>query len=156
MVDISYRIFDLVVSTNSLTKTAEIVHLTPSAVSQSLRKLEERLGLQLVIRGRDGLRLTQYGKELIPHVRYALKAEERLQQEIVRISEVRTGVLNVGVFSSVGCNWMPDIMLRMEKEYPQIKTYIHQDSYGCGKRRAGRGVCIGAHHRQHPGVPTAA
>lgn len=33
MIDISYRIFDLVASTNSLTKTAEIVHLTPSAVS---------------------------------------------------------------------------------------------------------------------------
>ena len=47
MIDISYRIFDLVASTNSLTKTAEIVHLTPSAVSHSLRKLEERLGMQL-------------------------------------------------------------------------------------------------------------
>ena len=82
MIDISYRIFDLVASTNSLTKTAEIVHLTPSAVSHSLRKLEERLGMQLVVRNRDGLRLTQYGQELIPHVRYALKAEERLQQEI--------------------------------------------------------------------------
>ena len=82
MIDISYRIFDLVASTNSLTKTAEIVHLTPSAVSHSLRKLEERLGMKLVVRNRDGLRLTQYGQELIPHVRYALKAEERLQQEI--------------------------------------------------------------------------
>ena len=58
MIDISYRIFDLVASTNSLTKTAEIVHLTPSAVSHSLRKLEERLGMQLVVRNRDGLRLT--------------------------------------------------------------------------------------------------
>ena len=115
MIDISYRIFDLVASTNSLTKTAEIVHLTPSAVSHSLRKLEERLGMQLVVRNRDGLRLTQYGQELIPHVRYALKAEERLQQEIVRICDIRTGILNVGVFSSVGCNWMPDIMLRMQK-----------------------------------------
>lgn len=66
MIDISYRIFDLVASTNSLTKTAEIVHLTPSAVSHSLRKLEERLGMQLVVRNRDGLRLTQYGQELIP------------------------------------------------------------------------------------------
>ena len=129
MIDISYRIFDLVASTNSLTKTAEIVHLTPSAVSHSLRKLEERLGMQLVVRNRDGLRLTQYGQELIPHVRYALKAEERLQQEIVRICDIRTGILNVGVFSSVGCNWMPDIMLRMQKEYPQIKMYIHQGSY---------------------------
>ena len=97
MIDISYRIFDLVASTNSLTKTAEIVHLTPSAVSHSLRKLEERLGMQLVVRNRDGLRLTQYGQELIPHVRYALKAEERLQQEIVRICDIRPGILNVGV-----------------------------------------------------------
>ena len=58
MIDISYRIFDLVASTNSLTKTAEIVHLTPSAVSHSLRKLEERLGMQLVVRNRDGLPVT--------------------------------------------------------------------------------------------------
>lgn len=129
MVDISYRIFDLVVSTNSLAKTAELVHLSPSAVSHSLRKLEQTLGMQLVIRGRDGVKLTTAGKELLPHVRYTLKAEERLQQEISRISDVRAGELHVGVFSSVGCNWMPEILRRMERAYPQIELHIHQDGY---------------------------
>ena len=118
MVDISYRIFDLVVSTNSLAKTAELVHLSPSAVSHSLRKLEQTLGMQLVIRGRDGVKLTTAGKELLPHVRYTLKAEERLQQEISRISDVRAGVLHVGVFSSVGCNWMPEILRRICRSVP--------------------------------------
>lgn len=129
MIDISYRIFDLVVSTKSLTKTADLVHLTPSAVSHSLRKLEERLGMQLLVRGRDGIKLTEYGRELLPHVRYTLKAEERLQQEITRITDVRSGVLHVGVFSSVGCNWMPEILRRMEKNYPNIELHIHQDGY---------------------------
>ena len=129
MVDISYRIFDLVVTTNSLTKTAEIVHLTPSAVSHSLRKLEERLGMQLVVRGRDGVKLTEAGRELLPHVRYVLKAEERLRQEISHISDVTAGGLHVGVFSSVGCNWMPDILQQMQQNYPQIEIYVHQDGY---------------------------
>lgn len=129
MVDISYRIFDLVVSTNSLTKTAELVHLSPSAVSHSLRKLEQSMGMQLVVRGRDGVKLTRAGRELLPHVRYTLKAEERLQQEIARVSSVRAGVLHIGVFSSVGCNWMPDILRRMGEAYPQIELYIHQDGY---------------------------
>lgn len=129
MVDISYRIFDLVVSTNSLTKTAELVHLTPSAVSHSLRKLEERLGMQLVIRGRDGVKLTEYGRELLPHVRYTIKAEERLQQEITRVSGTRAGILRVGIFSSVGYNWMPDILHRMQAEHPQIEVRLTQDSY---------------------------
>ncbi len=129
MIDISYRIFDLVVSTNSLTKTAEIVHLTPSAVSHSLRKLEQTLGMRLVIRGRDGVKLTQAGRELLPHVRYTMKAEERLQQEVSRITGSRAGELHVGVFSSVGCNWMPEIMRRMERDYPQIELHIHQYGY---------------------------
>lgn len=129
MVDISYRIFALVVSTGSLTKTAELVHLSPSAVSHSLRKLEQSLGMQLVIRGRDGIKLTRAGRELLPHVRYTLKAEERLQQEIARVSNVRSGVLHVGVFSSVGCNWMPDILRLMQENYPQIDVHIHQDGY---------------------------
>ena len=129
MIDISYRIFDLVVSTNSLTKTAELVHLSPSAVSHSLRKLEQNLGMQLLIRGRDGVKLTQCGRELLPHVRFTLKAEDRLQQEISRISDVRAGVLHVGVFSSVGCSWMPNILQHMQQAYPQIDVHIHQDGY---------------------------
>ena len=129
MVDISYRIFDLVVSTNSLTKTAEIVHLTPSAVSHSLRKLGERLGMQLVIRGRDGVKVTERGKELLPFVQFAIKAEERLQQEINRIGDLRSSVLNIGVFSSGGCNWLPDIIRIMHQQYPQIELRIHEGSY---------------------------
>ncbi|MFP5527326.1 LysR family transcriptional regulator [Peptococcus simiae] len=129
MVDISYRIFELVVNTKSLTKTAEIVHLTPSAVSHSLRKLEERLGMQLVIRGRDGVRLTEQGKDLLPFVQFAIKAEERLQQEINRICDLRSSVLNVGVFSSVGCNWLPDIIRLMYQQHPQIDLHIHEGSY---------------------------
>lgn len=62
-------------------------------------------------------------------MQFAIKAEERLQQEINRIGDLRSSVLNVGVFSSVGCNWLPDIIRIMHQQYPQIELRIHEGSY---------------------------
>ncbi len=129
MIDINYRILDLVERTGSLTRTAEILHLTPSAVSHSIKKMEERLGMQILIRNRDGVRLTVTGMELLPHIRFMIRAEERIQQEISRIGGLRADTLHLGVFSSVGCCWLPDLIRIMKEQCPQVEIHVHEDSY---------------------------
>lgn len=54
--------FDAVSRLGSITKAAETLHLTASAVSHRLSKLEELLAVQLCERTRDGMRLTREGK----------------------------------------------------------------------------------------------
>ena len=85
MIETAYRILDIAEKTESLSKTADILHLTPSAVSRSLSKLEKEQGVQLLSRSSDGVRLTADGQAILPFIRMALNAEYRLGEELDRL-----------------------------------------------------------------------
>ncbi|GAA3324868.1 hypothetical protein GCM10020331_054460 [Ectobacillus funiculus] len=57
--------FNTVVELGSLTKAAEALNLTQSAVSYSLANLESELGFSLLIRGRSGITLTSNGQRIL-------------------------------------------------------------------------------------------
>lgn len=129
MIETGYRILDITEKTKSLSKTGEELHLTPSAVSRSVQKLEKDLGIQLFIRKSDGVELTKDARSILPFVRMALNTERRMGEEIERIHASHRGVLRIGTFSSVGCCWMPAIARRMKAEHPNVDLRIHQGGY---------------------------
>lgn len=129
MIETGYRILYITEKTKSLSKTGEMLHLTPSAVSRSVQKLEKELGIQLFIRRSDGVALTNDAKAVLPFVRMALNSEQRMNEEIDRIHASHSGVLRIGTFSSVGCRWMPAIARRMKADNPNVDLRIHQGGY---------------------------
>lgn len=58
-----YEVFDTVVELGNLTKAAESLNLTQSAVSYSIANLESELGFPLLIRSRSGITLTKQWAE---------------------------------------------------------------------------------------------
>ena len=124
-----YEIFDLIVRTKSLRKASEIMHLTPSAVSHSLQKLEKEFGLSLLIRGRTGIELTVYGREILPFIRTILAKDKELYKELDSIKGVLSGSVRIGVINSICCCWMPAIIQQMHREHPDISVQIVQGGY---------------------------
>ena len=129
MADMSFKLFDLVVRTGSLSKAAVIANLSPSAVSHSLKKLESNLGVQLITRKRDGVRLTDAGRQLLPYIRAAVSAEDKLDDAIFQVANIKRTELSVGVFSSVGISWIPEILIRMKAQYPEINIRLVEGYY---------------------------
>lgn len=126
---LNYKIFDLIVSTGSLRKAAEMMHLTPSAVSHSLMKLEKEFGLPLLIRDRTGIELTEYGHQILPYIRSIVAMDQKLHLELETISGVLRGSVRIGVINSICCCWIPSIVRQMNKEYPDIQVKITQGGY---------------------------
>ncbi|MCB0394574.1 MAG: LysR family transcriptional regulator, partial [Bdellovibrionales bacterium] len=84
------------------TKAASELHITQSALSQRISKLESELGTSLFVRLSTGIRLTPAGESLLQYCR----AKERLEQE--SLDQIKgtnpnelTGVIRIGGFSSV-------------------------------------------------------
>lgn len=71
------RSFDAIARTGSITRAAQQVHRTQSAVSTQLQQLEASVGVRLVERTTRSLTLTEQGEQLLPHARRLLV----LQQE---------------------------------------------------------------------------
>ncbi|MFE9532636.1 LysR family transcriptional regulator [Streptomyces sp. NPDC006691] len=82
----------------SLRRTAEVLHLSQPALSETLRNLERELGVELLERKRSGAKISDQGRELLPHIAEVLDAVDRLrraadeQHQISR--KLRLGTVN--------------------------------------------------------------
>ena len=61
---LAYQVFLAVVEQESFQKAAQVLNLTPSAISHAVASMEAELGSALFIRSKQGVYLTNYGKEL--------------------------------------------------------------------------------------------
>ena len=126
---LSYQVFQTVVAQGSFQKAAEILSLTPSAVSHAVSSMEQELGFSLFVRSKRGVVLTNYGQRLLPYINAVLNSEESLKQAIGEINGLQQGTVKVGCFSSVCTNWMAQIIHSFGKAYPAIHIEVYQGTY---------------------------
>ncbi|MEI3339476.1 MAG: LysR family transcriptional regulator [Eubacterium sp.] len=126
---LSYQVFQTVVEQGSFQKAAEVLHLTPSAVSHAVSAMEQELGFSLFTRNKGGVSLTNYGEHLLPYMNAVLNSDESLKQAIAGLNGLRQGEVKVGCFSSVCTNWMADIIHSFTEKYPDINIEIYQGTY---------------------------
>ena len=91
--------------------------------------MEAELGSALFIRSKQGVYLTNYGKELFPYIKNVQNSEEYLQQAVAQIGGMEKGVVRIGTFNSACVEWMPSLLRGFEKDYPNIRIDIYQGSY---------------------------
>lgn len=126
---LSYQVFQTVVKQGSFQKAAQMLSLTPSAVSHAISSMEQELGNALFVRSKKGITLTSYGEYLLPYINSVLNSEESLQQAIDGINGLQQGSIKIGCFSSVCTNWIADIIHSFHSSYPGIQIEIYQGTY---------------------------
>src|SRR5580698_649124 len=86
----------------SFRKAAEAVHVSQPALSESVRALERELKVDLLERGRLGARVSESGRDLLPHLQAVLDAVDRLRdaasehhqsRRMVRLATVNTATV---------------------------------------------------------------
>lgn len=124
-----YTIFEAVIEQSSFVKAAEVLNLTPSAVSHAIAKLESDLGFQLFIRGKKGVKLTGEGETILPHIKSLQRSNENLNQVASQIMNLERGIVRIGTFNSVTVNWLPHILKSFREEHQNIEIIIQQGGY---------------------------
>lgn len=90
----SIQVFSVVARVKNLTKSANELNSSQSAISYHIKKLEEELGLPLFRRTATGLELTDHGAALAPHIDAGLNSVRAgLDMAVRRASTVRVAVL---------------------------------------------------------------
>lgn len=126
---LSYQVLKTVADQGSFRKAAELLGLTPSAVSHAVSSMEKELGFFVFNRGKNGVMLTNYGERLLPYVNAVLNSDESLQQAVAEFNGLNQGRIKIGCFSSVCTNWMPELIHAFAKSYPAIEMEIFQGTY---------------------------
>ncbi|MBD5555632.1 MAG: LysR family transcriptional regulator [Roseburia sp.] len=126
---LTYQVFKTVAEIGSFHKAADILGLTPSAISHTISSMESELGFSVLTRSKSGIALTNYGEHLLPYVNAVLNSDESLKQVIAEFNGLKQGKVKIGVFSSVCTNWLPDILDSFGELYPEIVIEVFQGTY---------------------------
>jgi LysR family glycine cleavage system transcriptional activator len=126
--------FEAIARHRSFTKASRELFLTPGAVSQRLRQLEERLKTQLVVRTRASVQLTSDGARYLEAVRDALSKLANASESLS--AAAKTQRLRLGVMPAFASNWLINRLRSFHRQYPEIDVEI-QSAIAMAKVEAG-------------------
>lgn len=107
---------------SSFVEAASFLHITPSALSESVKSLEATLGLRLFDRTTRSVKLTAAGREFIEIVRAALGQLERAVQAAGELQNLERGLVRcIGATSAMACLVAP-CLADMWVRAPQVRV----------------------------------
>lgn len=118
----------------SLAKTARELGVTPSAVSQQIAKLEEKLGSQVVKRNTQGASLTALGRELASHAERVAAALHEANESVRRRTTEETRRLRTGAFTSVATTILPEMLAALKLRHPDAVLSVTELASDAGAR----------------------
>ena len=119
----SLRAFEAAARHLSFTKAADELAVTPGAISQQVKLLEETIGVPLFLRNARGLALTEAGLAALPSLRDGF---DRLDTAVRLMTlERRAGRLAVSVAPSFASKWLVPRLDLFQAQHPEIDVYLH-------------------------------
>lgn len=123
-----YKIFYEVAKAGNISKAAKELYISQPAISKSISKLEDSLGISLFSRNSRGVQLTAEGQTLFDYVGTAFEALNRGEQELKRIKEFNIGHIRIGVSNSLCKYILLPYLKGFIEQYPHVKVTIESQS----------------------------
>lgn len=123
-----YRVFYTVARCGSLTKAAEELYISQPAVSQSVKQLENQLGITLFNRTHKGMELSAQGGQLIfAEVEQALALLHGAEARIAQTKESATGTIRIGASDTIFEYFLADKIAEFHDRFPAVKIELLAD-----------------------------
>lgn len=134
------RVLLSVGETGSFSATANAIGLTQSAISQSLRTLEEALEISLVDRTTRQVALSDAGRRLVGPLREALDHLDSVLSQAKTEASATRGVVRLACSHSVGGDFLPGRIQAMQRAWPDIQLRLREQSHAAVLESVTRGT----------------
>lgn len=118
------RLVETVAKEGGLTKAANRLHVTQSALSHQLRDIEDKLGAPLFLRLNKKMLLTQAGERLLSSAPTVLEELKRAEEDIRQIAMNREGLLRISTECYTCYHWLPPVLKPFSREFPRVEVRI--------------------------------
>ncbi|MFV0512171.1 MAG: LysR family transcriptional regulator [Jhaorihella sp.] len=133
------RSFVAVADSGGVTRAAGFLHLTQSAVSMQIKRLEETLGLNLLDRAGRGIALTASGEQLMGYARRMVALND---EAIGRLTDQAfEGEITLGVPRDIVYPVIPRVLQRCNAAFPRVRVQLVTSYTTRLKEMFGRGEC---------------
>jgi DNA-binding transcriptional LysR family regulator len=119
-------LFRDVVEAGSITHGAARAHLALAAASTRIRQMEEAVGAPLLLRGRQGVALTQAGRTLLQHARTILRQAERLREDLGAYAGGLGGQIRVLSNTNALTEFLPEALSSFLTAHPNMSVDLEE------------------------------
>lgn len=120
------RVLHAVWTTGSVVGAARTLHVTTSAVSQQVARLEREVDQRLVERQGRGIRLTEAGALLARHAGDLLGHVERVEAGLAEHRGAVAGALTIAAFATAARGLLPGVLRDLRSRYPDLSVSLSE------------------------------
>ena len=133
------RSFVAVADSGGVTRAAGFLHLTQSAVSMQLKRLEEMLGLDLLDRSGRTIALTASGEQLLVYARRMVALNDEVIGRLT--DQAFEGELTLGVPHDIVYPAIPQVLKQFHAAYPRVRVHLEATNTAVLRDQFAKGAC---------------
>ena len=130
----------MVAREESVTKAANLLHITQPTLSRQLMQLEEELGVKLFIRNKKHILLTEEGMLLRRRAEEIVTLSEKTREELSHSKEDLSGKINIGSGELRTSLFLAELIISFKKLHPLVEFEIYSGNADNIKERIESGI----------------
>ena len=134
------RYFLTVVREESITKAADVLHITQPTLSRQLAQMEEDIGVKLFHRGTRKILLTNEGLLLRRRAEEILELVDKTEHELTEQDEMVEGTVSIGCGDLGAVQMLPNLFKSFHQRYPSVRFDLYTATADHVKEQMERGI----------------
>ena len=134
------RYFLAAAQEENMTKAAEILHVTQPTLSRQIMDLERELGVTLMLRGKNGLTLTDDGRFFRQRAQEIIELTDRLEKDIAGQKKDISGMVVIGASEVGGSQMLAKLIKEFSQKYPSVQFTLYNETVDNIKDRLDKGL----------------
>ena len=134
------RYFLAAAQEGNITRAADVLHVTQPTLSRQMMDLEKELGTTLMLRGKNGLTLTDDGMLFRQRAEEIVELANRLEQTFAEKNTEVSGMISIGAPETVGSRLFAKIIKGFSKKHPLVQFTLYNETADNIKDRLDKGL----------------
>ncbi len=130
LTDFRLKVFVVVAQELSFTRAAAELCVSQPAVTKHIKELERLTSTALFLRQGSRISLTDHGAALLPYAQSILDGYGRLNDTLQQENHSYSGVIRVGVSTTIIQYILPAVLAKFKKVYPQVEIQLKGGNSG--------------------------
>ncbi|MDX2817445.1 LysR family transcriptional regulator [Streptomyces sp. PA03-5A] len=119
------RVFVAVAEEGGMSAAARRLHVSQSALSQTVTALERQLGVKLLVRSSSGVRTTEAGAVLLSEARAVLARHDQAVRTMAALTAQGGGTLRLGIPLELPPDLLTPVLTELSRAYPDTRVQAH-------------------------------
>ena len=134
------RYFLAAAQEENMTRASEILHVTQPTLSRQIMDLERELGVTLMLRGKNGLTLTDEGRFFRQRAQEIVELTDRLEKDIAGQKKDISGIVVIGASEVGGSQTLAKLIKEFSEKYPAVQFTLYNETVDNIKDRLDKGL----------------